>query len=140
MSKYWTALFASAALASMISAANAEEKKYTADMTAAAQVPAVDSRATGTAELIVDTDAHTISWKVAVEGLSGEPTKEHIHGPATATENAPPEIDMSNAIMQGSAPITDAQLADIDAGKTYVNVHTAKFPDGEIRGQVQPAM
>ena len=38
MSKYWTALFASAALASMISAANAEEKKYTADMTAAAQV------------------------------------------------------------------------------------------------------
>jgi hypothetical protein len=140
MSKYWTALFASAALASMISTAHAEEKKYTAEMTAAAQVPAVESGATGSAELIVDTDAHTISWKVALEGLSGEPTKEHIHGPATATENAPPEIDMSNAIMQGSAPITDAQLADMDAGKTYLNVHTAKFPDGEIRGQVQPAI
>jgi CHRD domain-containing protein len=141
MSKYQIALIASAAIAALtIAPANAEEKKYIAEMTATAQVPPVESDATGSAELTVDTDAHTISWKVAVEGLSGEPTKEHIHGPATATENAPPEIDMSNAIMEGSAPITDAQLADIEAGRTYVNVHTAKFPDGEIRGQVEPAM
>jgi CHRD domain len=46
---------------------------------------------------------------------------------------------MSKAIMEGSAEITDAQLADIQAGKTYVNIHTAKFPDGEIRGQLAAA-
>ena len=39
-------------------------------------------------------------------------------------------------IMQGSADITEAQWAELKAGKYYVNVHTAKFPDGEVRGQL----
>jgi hypothetical protein len=48
-------------------------------------------------------------------------------------------IDMSSAIMDGSGDITDAQWAELQAGKYYVNVHTAKFPDGEIRGQLEAA-
>ena len=52
MSKYQIALIASAAIAALtIAPANAEEKKYTAEMTATAQVPPVESEATGTAEL-----------------------------------------------------------------------------------------
>jgi len=39
----------------------------------------------------------------------------------------------------GSASVTDAQAADLRAGKWYVNVHTAANPGGEIRGQVVPA-
>ena len=38
--------------------------------------------------------------------------------------------------MAGSATLTDAQAADLMAGKWYVNVHTAANKDGEIRGQV----
>jgi hypothetical protein len=30
-------------------------------------------------------------------------------------------------------------MADLQAGKWYLNIHTAKFPNGEIRGQVEPA-
>ncbi len=37
----------------------------------------------------------------------------------------------------GSATLTDAQAADLTAGKYYVNVHTAAHPGGEIRGQVE---
>ena len=44
---------------------------------------------------------------------------------------------MSDAIMEGSADITDDQLADLEAGNYYVNVHTDKNPDGEIRGQLK---
>jgi len=38
--------------------------------------------------------------------------------------------------VEGSAILTDAQAADMMAGKCYVNVHTAANPGGEIRGQV----
>ena len=38
--------------------------------------------------------------------------------------------------MDGSATLTDAQTADLAAGKWYVNVHTAANKDGEIRGQL----
>ena len=37
---------------------------------------------------------------------------------------------------QGSAVLTDAQAADLLAGRYYINVHTAANPRGEIRGQV----
>jgi len=37
---------------------------------------------------------------------------------------------------EGSATLTDAQAADLTAGKYYINVHTAANPGGEIRGQV----
>ena len=37
---------------------------------------------------------------------------------------------------QGSATLTDAQAADLVAGRYYINIHTAANPAGEIRGQV----
>ena len=46
---------------------------------------------------------------------------------------------MFSHVMQGSNDITEAQWAELKAGKYYVNVHTVKFPDGEIRGQLAPA-
>ena len=74
---------------------------------------------------------------MTVEGLSGDATAAHTHGPASATESAPPVIDMSgDMMMKGSADITEAQWTEMKAGKYYVNVHTEKFPDGEIRGQL----
>ena len=42
------------------------------------------------------------------------------------------------APLNGSATMTDAQAKDLLAGKDYVNVHTAKNPGGEIRGQITP--
>ena len=33
--------------------------------------------------------------------------------------------------------MTDAQIKELEAGKWYVNVHTAANPGGEIRGQVK---
>jgi hypothetical protein len=38
--------------------------------------------------------------------------------------------------VQGSATLTDAQAADLLAGRYYINIHTAATPAGEIRGQV----
>ena len=38
--------------------------------------------------------------------------------------------------VEGSATLTDAQAADLAAGRYYINIHTAANPGGEIRGQV----
>lgn len=119
--------------------AYAETTTYTADLTAGAEVPPNDSPATGTAEVTVDSDAGTVSWVVTAEDLTGDPTAAHIHGPASAEENAPPVIDMSDAVMEGSADITEDQIADLESGNYYVNLHTEQHPDGEIRGQLEAA-
>jgi hypothetical protein len=49
-----------------------------------------------------------------------------------------PVTNPANPI-KGKAVLTDAQIADLKAGKWYFNVHTAAHPGGEIRGQVAPA-
>ena len=38
---------------------------------------------------------------------------------------------------KGKGTLTHAQVAKIEAGSAYVNVHTQKNPGGEIRGQVK---
>ncbi len=37
----------------------------------------------------------------------------------------------------GSVRLTEAQQADLLAGRWYFNVHTQASPGGEIRGQLQ---
>lgn len=41
--------------------------------------------------------------------------------------------------MEATATVTQAQITEMVAGKDYVNVHTAKNPNGEIRGQITRA-
>jgi hypothetical protein len=131
---------ATAALFVAIPMASAEVVEFKAQLSGAQEVPATDSAGTGTADVTLDTDTKKLTWKVAQQGLSGEPTAAHFHGPAAAGENAGPALDISGNLAAGTADLTDAQIADLQAGKWYLNVHTAKFPDGEIRGQVEKGM
>jgi hypothetical protein len=38
-----------------------------------------------------------------------------------------------------AAVLTDDQSKALTGGTVYINVHTAKYPNGEIRGQLKPA-
>jgi hypothetical protein len=124
------------ALTTMPSPVSAEMQNYKADLKASEEVPPNDSAGKGTAEVMLDTDAKKVSWKVNFEGLTGDPTAAHIHGPANVGENAGPIVDMSANIMEGSGDVTAEQIQMIQEGKAYINIHTAQYPDGEIRGQV----
>jgi len=101
-------------------------------------VAPVDVAATGTVKVTLDTEAKTVAWVVTTEGLSGDRTASHIHGPAAATESAGPVID-TMVTMEGSTPITDDQITELTGGMYYFNIYTEKFPDGEIRGQLMGA-
>src|SRR4030088_3471571 len=113
--------------------------KMKATLDGASEVPAVTTAGKGAAEIDYDPASKKLSWKVTYTGLSGPATAAHFHGPAEADKNAGVKVPIPNAASspaEGSATLTDAQAADLVAGKYYVNVHTAANPGGEIRGQV----
>jgi hypothetical protein len=119
-------------------AAHAEMMTFTAKLTAASEVPPKDSKGTGTATVMLDTATKKITYDVTYSGLTGPATMAHIHGPAPVGENAgviTPLMPPASPI-KGTATLTDAQIADMEAGKYYVNVHTEKNKGGEIRGQL----
>ena len=115
----------------------AEKLKATLD--GKSEVPPNASAGTGTADIDYDPATKKLSWKLTYSGLSGPATAAHFHGPAEAGKNGGVAVAIPNATSspaEGSATLTDAQAADLTAGKYYVNVHTAANPGGEIRGQV----
>ena len=113
--------------------------KMKATLDGKAEVPPNTSAGKGTAEIDYDAASKKLSWKVTYSGLSGPATAAHFHGPAEAGKNAGVAVPIANpgtSPVQGSATLTDAQAADLAAGKYYVNIHTAANPGGEFRGQV----
>jgi hypothetical protein len=121
------------------SAATAAEVKMKANLSGAQEVPPATTQGKGTAAITFDTASKKLSWTVNYSGLSGPATAAHFHGPAEAGKNAGVAVPIPNQAkspVTGSATLTDAQAADLQAGKYYVNIHTAANPGGEIRGQV----
>jgi hypothetical protein len=119
--------------------AAAETVQMKADLKASEEVPPNDSPATGAVEVTLDTDANKVSWKISQQGLTGDATAAHFHGPAKPGENAGPVVDISSNMAEGSADVTAEQMQMIRDGNTYVNIHTAQNPNGEIRGKVVAA-
>ena len=114
-------------------------EKMQATLDGKSEVPPNASAGTGTADIDYDPATKKLSWKLTYSGLSGPATAAHFHGPAEAGKNGGVAVAIPNATSspaEGSATLTDAQAADLTAGKYYVNVHTAANPGGEIRGQV----
>ena len=112
---------------------------FHATLDTASEVPAVTGPGKGVAQATLDTATKQLTYTVTFSGLSGPATAAHFHGPADKSANAGPVVPFPAPVASpyhGSAMLTDAQISDLEAGKWYVNVHTAANPGGEIRGQV----
>lgn len=102
-------------------------------------------------------EGNVLSYELTVRGLTGSASMAHIHGPADRGVNAGISIWLcgtaalpgpagtptcssttNGELVKGSVTVTTEQLAMIDAGLGYANVHTALHPAGEVRGQVRP--
>ncbi|HVY89480.1 MAG TPA: CHRD domain-containing protein [Hyphomonadaceae bacterium] len=108
---------------------------YTATLAPAA---GVTSSGKGMGAFTYDPATHTLTYNVTYSDLSGPALAAHIHGPADPGASGPPVVPFANPAspISGTATLTDAQAADLAAGKYYVNVHTAANKGGEIRGQI----
>ena len=122
--------------------AQSAEVNFKADLSGASEVPPVNTAGKGAATAALDTTTKTLSWTVTYSGLSGPATAGHIHGPAAPGANAGVLVPFSGSTaspIKGSATLTDAQISDLEAGRTYINLHTANNKGGEIRGQLMRA-
>lgn len=115
---------------------------FDANLNGAQEVPAVVTTAQGVASFTINPDLNEIMYDVVVDGLSGSITGTHIHTGAEGVAGGV-IIDLSagingNRIMGtiSGASVTNDVINAMLRGDTYVNVHTAANPNGEIRGQI----
>lgn len=111
-------------------------------------VPPVATAASGEATVVISPDNSTIWYVVTYTGLSGALAAAHIHTGAAGVNggvilplaaSASPMVGTltaSNFTASGSVTTFAQAVAALKAGTTYVNLHTAANPGGEIRGQV----
>ena len=120
--------------------ASARVEHFATKLVGSSEVPPNDTKGTGKVEATLDTATKTFRYKVTYGGLTGPASMAHFHGPAAPGVNAPPVIVVKDLAspMQGVAVLTDAQIADLEAGNWYFNIHTTAHPGGEIRGQLAP--
>jgi hypothetical protein len=136
-------------------AAAATAHRFTATLAGKQETPPNQSRATGTATF--STTGKSLTYTVRVSGLDSV-TAAHIHlgvagvaGPPVVTLTVPTSNGRTRVLtLHGTVHATSLQgpyaglsIADLAkamrAESTYVNVHTAGHPDGEIRGQIHAA-
>lgn len=139
-----------------VAAGVAAEKGFKATLSGSEVVPAVMTTAKGEATFTLGKDGKELMYKVTVSDIENV-SAAHIHM-GKMGKNGPPValIDIkgkkagkfSGILAEGK--ITAKELLgslkgktvmdlvkEIEAGDTYVNVHTAKYPDGELRGQIK---
>jgi hypothetical protein len=128
-----------------LAAAQGESYKVSASLKARSEVPKPKGVPAGAAGSFSGTavelanDKARVTWKLTFSHLSGPGIAAHIHigKPGKAGPVALALCGPCHSGQKGKGMLTHAQVAKIEAGAAYVNVHTQKNPGGEIRGQVK---
>lgn len=136
------------ALVTWAQPAPAATKTFIALLNAGQEVPPTTSDAIGVAHVTFDTKTKMLCYSVTYLGLTngeGDELQAHFHGPAPAGQNAAVVFNVSpDPSPLGSpktgcvGPLDKTQKGDLQKGLLYLNIHSAMYPPGEIRGQVLP--
>ena len=137
-----------------------EEQSFSATLSGSDEVPPTESNSTGTAKFQVtenNDNESQVSYWVNITGIK-EVNAAHIHngttgengdivatlsnGKSAEGDDRPPQIGFAGNITSNElqGPLEDKEISDLVSlmsdGNAYVNVHTEKYPDGAIRGQI----
>jgi hypothetical protein len=80
----------------------------------------------------------TVAWRLTFSRLSGRAAAAHIHiaQRGKAGPVAVPLCGPCRSGVRGNATVNASVLTALEAGRGYVNIHTASNPAGEVRGQI----
>lgn len=111
---------------------------FAAMLTGIQEIPPRITTATGTGTFVLTSAG--LQYDVTVQNLSGSITSAHFHEGESGVAGG---IVMPITFVGGRATgtwtgMTDAHRNALLDRRIYVNVHTAQYPEGEIRGQVLP--
>ena len=150
----------------VFASAHAEDKAFKAVLVGTQEVPAVSTTAHGGFALQLSPDGAALHYQLAYDGLEGDVTQAHIHvgqkdvnggisaflcsnlgnGPAGTQPCPAPPASISGIITaaevvgpaaQGvAAGEFDELVRAIRRGVAYANVHSSKYPGGEVRSQI----
>ena len=135
---FLAAMLATGLYAGPVSAAT---RTFFAVLNGGQETAKVDTDAFGVAYLTLDDKTLQLCYSITFIRLSTTEVNAHLHGPAAPTVSA--------AVIVGLTPVPGnpkndcvtlpkANKKDLKHGMTYVNIHSSRFPSGEIRGQVIP--
>jgi hypothetical protein len=115
----------------MAAAADIEVK-----LSGAQEVPPNRSAATGMGKIVFEND-RSLTGSVTTTGMVG--TAAHIHEGAAGV-NGPVVIPLTKNGDTYTVPagikLSDSHFASLQLGNLYINVHSATYPGGEVRGQL----
>jgi hypothetical protein len=100
-------------------------------LSGAEEVPANESAATGMLNGVYDKSSKKFMYNITTTGTTA--TAMHLHKAAPGMNG---DVVVEVPGMSGELTLTSDQEADLLAGNLYLNVHSAAFPGGELRGQV----
>ena len=134
----WVLLWAAVALFAGCATTSAD-KSIKVTLSGAEQNPPVTTSGSGSGTFTVGEDK-SISGSITTTGVEGSVAHIHVAGKG---KNGPVIIPLTKTAdnvwsVPAGAKLTDAQYESYKAGDLYVNVHSAKFKPGEIRGQLMP--
>jgi len=117
------------------------DRAFIASLDAEQETAEVDSDGMGLANFNLSKMGSTVKYEVVVDGLSGSIQMAHLHM-AEAGSDGPVVVDLGDGIdgntISGSFNAMDFEglTEAMMMGNIYINVHTAMFPAGEVRGQL----
>ena len=139
----WTIL----CLALFTSSASATIITYNVVLSGTESVGPNVTPASGTATVTVNDTLDTVSVNMTFTGLiGGNASAAHIHCCVATNANGPVVIPFtgfptatSGTYSNTFTGVSAANIAGIEAGLAYINIHNTTYPGGEIRGDILPA-
>ena len=118
--------------AALLAPTLAAQNQFRATLDGTQEVPPVVTTAGGWCTATLNTSTGVLTYDLRTFGLSA--TAAHFHNSAGGIE-----VSLMGGPTQWSGstlPLSAGQMADLQAGDWYANVHTIANPNGEIRGAI----
>jgi hypothetical protein len=121
-----------------LAASGSTPTKLTAKLATRSETPRPKAAIRASGVFTATLTGSSLSWRLTFSRLTGKGLAAHVHlgRPGVAGPVAVPLCGPCVSGAHGTKKVTAKVRSALLSGRAYVNVHTAKNPAGEIRGQV----